>query len=115
MATVTECYREVEYTDEMFEEQIDELYPEVRIGGSVFYASDILKEMAPNDYDCMKADMDPNEEEIYYECNNCGSEYDYEYDAEVCCEVYECECCGSEYHSEEEADNCCNDEDEDNE
>jgi hypothetical protein len=108
MAIVTECYKEVEYTDEVFEEQIDELYPEIRIGEGIFYASDILKKMDPIAYDCLKADMDPHEEETYYECNNCGSEYEYEYDAEVCCEVYGCEICGSEYHDENEAEECCN-------
>jgi len=85
MASVTEFTREVEPSDDRLDEILDEIYPSIEIAGSCFYASDILKEMRPNDYETVR--LDYTEEETFYSCDECGSEYDNEFDAECCCDI----------------------------
>jgi hypothetical protein len=84
MASVTEFRRDVELTDDRLDEIIDELYPSVTIAGSFFYASDILREQDPDAYEQFRADN--VDEETCYSCDECGYEYDNEFDAECCCD-----------------------------
>ena len=87
MATVTQIPRRIELSDEELDYKIDELYPEVKIAGNVFYASDILKELAPLDYEMTRSNFE--EEETIYVCDECGEEFDDEFEAECCCDIDE--------------------------
>jgi hypothetical protein len=111
MASVTESTITKEITDCEFNDILDEA-GEVTIAGTNFWPSDILKEMRPNDYEHLKSDYDF--EAIEYTCDECGCEFDNEFDAECCCpdfETFECEICGGSYDDEESAETCCDDED----
>ena len=109
MASVTETTIIKEISDKEFDDILDE-QGEVIIAGTRFWPSEILKEMRPNDYDSLKSDYDY--EEIEYTCDECGYQYDNEFDAECCCdegdeETYECPVCGFNYSCEEDAEMCC--------
>jgi len=85
MASVTERLEFEELSDEDLDYRIDDLYPEVIIGNIRFYASDIIKNMSPNDYEMIRNDFE--EEVTVYDCDNCGCTYDNELDAECCCDI----------------------------
>jgi len=85
MASATE-YTVEKYTDEELEEQLSQLLEyedDVIISGVSFSRFDILKEMDPIAFS--EACSDLQEEEIMYYCDECGSEYESEYEAECCC------------------------------
>jgi len=86
MATVTE--REVEeYEDYELDDIADSFLDEqgeVVIAGIYFDRSQILKELDPIAYQQLKNEL--QEYKTIYECDECGCEYDCEYDAECCCE-----------------------------
>jgi len=87
MATVTEVTRKIELDDEDLDYMIDDIYPEVIIAGSAFYASDILKELDPICYEMIREELE--KKETVYICNECGEEYDDEFEAESCCDIEE--------------------------
>ena len=74
-----------EPTDSQVDEYIDDINEPIKIAGSTFYASSILKEMLEQAYEDVRADL--VEEVIEYSCDECGCEYDNEFDAECCCDV----------------------------
>jgi len=86
MATVAELTIIKEISDSEFDEILNE-QGEVTIAGTSFWPSDILKEMRPNDYKSLKSEYDY--EENVYTCDECGCEYDNEFDAEYCCDIEE--------------------------
>jgi hypothetical protein len=84
MASVTESTIIKEISECEFNDILDEA-GEVTIAGTSFWPSDILKEMRPNDYEMLKSEYDY--EEIEYTCDECGCEYNNEFDAECCCDI----------------------------
>jgi len=86
MATVTENEIEV-YDDYQLEDIADDFLDEqgeVVIAGITFNCSYILKELDAIAYSCLKDEL--QEYKTVYECDNCGEQFDCEYDAECCCE-----------------------------
>ena len=45
-------------------------------------------------------------------CDDCGSAFESEADARICC-TYVCDGCGVEYSDREDRDDCCDDDDDD--
>ena len=105
----------IEPTEEMFDEYLNETYPEIEVAGIFFLPSDILKSCDPIAYNCGFIDW---ESEVYkngsyacWECLYCNSVHDSENDALECCgDIWICDECGQEYDSEEDAENCCSEE-----
>ena len=69
------------YTDDEFEDYLNEIYGEVTIAGIKIDAGRILREMDPIAFDCAKNERD----EFVWECEDCGEVYDTEEEAEECC------------------------------
>lgn len=106
------------YTEEDYDDMLDECYDEISIGGITFNPSQVLKECDPTAYRCGFNDY--QEYESVYKCPICGEEYNYDEDeAKFCCqnedEQYICNICGEKYEFEEDAELCCEDENENEE
>ena len=89
MGTYTEVEVEV-YTENELEDIADSYLDEcgdIIIAGIHFNRSHILKELDPIAYGCLTNEL--QEYEIRYECDECGAEYEDEYDAECCCDEEE--------------------------
>ena len=95
--------KEIEISEEEYEEMLNENYPEIDVLGCSYQAGYLLKEIDPIRFRCGMS-----EEPIKYECGNCGKIYEDKDEAEECCKV-DCEECGKLYETEEEALNCCKD------
>jgi len=84
MPSATE-YMVEKYTGEELEEQLSQLLEcedDVIIAGVPFSRFDILKAMGSIAFSEACSEL---QEEIMYYCNECGSGYECEYDAECCC------------------------------
>jgi len=98
------------YTEEEYDDMLDECYPEVEVAGITFSPSYALKELDPIAYRCGFADY--QEYVTMYICPICGNEYEDDDDALLCCQdLFECPVCGEEYEDSEEAEACCDEED----
>ena len=89
MGTYTEIEVEV-YTDEELEDIADNLLDEegdIIIAGIHFDPSHILKELDPIAYRCLVCEL--QEYETHYECDECGTIHEDEFDAECCCDEEE--------------------------
>ena len=71
--------------DDDFQEMLDDNYGDLDVCGLKMGAGYILREMDPIAFSCKKIDY---EDTLPYkwECAECGTVYDYEEDAETCCE-----------------------------
>lgn len=72
------------YTEDDYDDMLDECYGDVDICGITFNSSYALKELDPIAYRC--GFLDYQEYETVYECPICGEEYEDEEDAEECCQ-----------------------------
>jgi len=68
------------YTEDEFEDFLNELYDDVEVAGSTFTAGKILRELEPTNFRVMMADQ-----ESVYRCRECGVIYDDRDLAEECC------------------------------
>jgi hypothetical protein len=98
--------KEIEkYTEDDYDDMLDEVYGDIEIGNLTYSTSRVLKEIDPIAYDYGFSDY----QEYVYECSECGETFEDEQDAEECCREnqYQCEIC-EEYHDcLEDAEECC--------
>ncbi len=85
MASISERTILSTVTDEEVDTHLDDNNSEIIIAGSTFYASAIMKQMDEVAYEQIRNDL--AEEVIEYSCDECGCEYDNEFDAECCCDI----------------------------
>ena len=72
---------EVEYTDEEYEDYLNEVLPDVTIGSLVYSPGHALRRVDPIAFRCGQADMP-----IRYQCGECQTIYEDDEDAaEACC------------------------------
>ena len=64
------------YLKSDYDEFLDEIFPEYKMGNLTFYPSRILKELDPTAYDCGFDDF--QEYEDVYECPICEEQYESE-------------------------------------
>jgi hypothetical protein len=72
------------YTEDDYDDMLNETYGTVDICGYTYDSAYALKELDPTAYNCGFADY--QEEEDVYICPICGEEYDDEDDALYCCQ-----------------------------
>jgi hypothetical protein len=89
MANVITEWKEIEITEEEFDEVLDEEYGDVLVAGILYPTSQVLKEVDPVAYRCAKGDYEDSLGSEVYICENCGCEYDNYEDAENCCYIEE--------------------------
>lgn len=100
------------FSEEQFEERLNEIYGDIIICGESFQSGTALKELDPTAFDVMLADA--QESETVYECPVCGRDNSDEDGAKWCCqEQPECDICGITYDTCAEAEDCCQEEDDD--
>lgn len=73
--------KEIEMSEEEYDELLDDIYSPIEIGNLVFNPSRVLKELDPIAYRCGMADI-----ETQWQCGECGNLYVSEYEAEECCQ-----------------------------
>ena len=76
--------KEKELSDKKYEEVLNELYGEVRLGGLTFDAGRIIRELDETAFNCGMADYEDSLPEVWL-CGKCGDEFDEEEEAEDCC------------------------------
>jgi hypothetical protein len=76
--------REKEYSEDDFEEMLNDMFPEAEVCGYTFPAGYALKELDPTAFRCAMADQP-----VVYICSECEAEYDDEDEAERCCQPEE--------------------------
>jgi len=79
-------YKTVEvevYSEEDFEDMLDDSQESISIAGILFLPSQVLKECDPIAWQVFCSDM--QEYKDVYECLECGVQHEYEDDAEWCC------------------------------
>lgn len=75
------------YTEEEYEDILNEIYGDVEICGISFESARALKELDPIAFDCGFADY--QEYETVYICPICGEEWEDEDEAMYCCQEEE--------------------------
>lgn len=104
------------YDEEYFEEYLNESYPDYKICGMYYPASQILSKCDPIAYNCLLSNYVNSEREAWADGIRCldngDTGYICGYDIECIEEVYTCPVCGAEYDTEEEAEECCNEDEE---
>ena len=73
-------YTEVNTTDEEYEQELNEIYGDVKICGLEFPAGRALRLLDPTAFRCGLADK-----EIMFKCDECGTEHEEESEAGECC------------------------------
>ena len=80
--------RDIEVTDDEYDEFLDYRYGYFTIGYIKFDASRILSELDPIAYSCGKSDYEDSlESETVWECPICGTEFDDDDAARYCCQT----------------------------
>jgi len=80
--------KEIEiYTEEDYNNMLDECYPECNIAGMTFSTSHALKEIDPITYQCGFNDY--QEYKTVYLCPICNTEFEDEEEAKFCCQTEE--------------------------
>ena len=74
------------YTEEDYDNMLDDCYDPLVIGDITLDASRVLKECDPIAYNCGFSDY----QEYMYECSQCGEKHEVEEEAEDCCKEEEC-------------------------
>ena len=72
------------YTEEDYDNMLDECYPEVCMGSLSWSPSYVLKELDPIAYNCGFSDF--QEYETVYKCPICEEEHEDEDEALYCCQ-----------------------------
>lgn len=72
--------KQIELTEEQYEQMITDIYGTFKIGCCEFDAGRILKELDPIAFNVGMSD-----EPEKWECGECNKEYETEEDAEECC------------------------------
>ena len=97
------------YTEDDYDNMLDECYPDTQIAGMTYSTSYALKELDPIAYRCGFSDY--QEYKTVYKCPICGEEHEEEEEALLCCQsYYECDICGEEFEEEQDSINCCKEE-----
>lgn len=93
------------YTEDDYDEMLDDCYGDVQITGLSYSTSYALKNLDPIAYRCGFADY--QEYETVYVCPICEEEHEKVDDARWCCQdMPSCPICNAEYETEEEAEQC---------
>lgn len=106
-------YKEIEYTEEDFDDYIDDCYGDVKIGNLSFSSSEVLKEMDPVAYNIEFSEYESSmkkDDEDGWECQWCNRIYETEEDADDCCSYnkdWACSECDTVYDDKHEATICC--------
>lgn len=74
---------EVETSKEEYDDMLDDCYPMVVIGNIELYPSRVLRECDPIAYNVGYSDYCSHNEQ--WDCEECGTRFDTEEDAEECC------------------------------
>ena len=77
------------YSEEDYDNMLDECYPDIKIGYISFSASRILSELDPIAYNCGFSDY--QKYETIYTCPICGKDHEDEDEAFECCQEIEFE------------------------
>ena len=75
---------QLEFTEDEFNDYLDEKYGEVSVANVSFYPSYILSELAVTVYQTAYQDWLANQHEIWI-CSLCGEQYTNKKDADRCC------------------------------
>ena len=73
--------KEIEISEDDYEERLNELFGEVSVCGINFDAGTLLKEIDPIAFRCGQSD-----EETRWECTECGKEHEEQDEAEEFCQ-----------------------------
>ena len=76
--------RQIELTEEQYEELLNDCYGSVQIGWLTFDAGRIVRELDPTAFRCGMS-----EEPEQWQCSECDSIYETEEEAEECCKEEE--------------------------
>lgn len=74
---------EVEMDEKDYEEMLNDVYGEIKIGNLTFWAGEIVKELDPIAFRCGLS------EDVKFKCGKCREIYEDEEDAKNCCEESE--------------------------
>jgi len=77
---------EAEVTEDEYQEILDDMFPEVVIGGLSWTAGYVIREMDPTAFRCGKVDYEDTLDRKW-KCLECGEEHDTEEEAQDCCPV----------------------------